>query len=398
MQEHVIYKNQKKLRCGYTTGSCAAAAAKAAAQMLLFGEEVKEVKLLTPAGIPLYLEIRDCLRGEGEVSCAVKKDAGDDPDVTDGLLIFASVKKSREQGIEIDGGTGVGRVTKRGLSQKIGEAAINKVPKEMIRKELLELIRRSGYEGGLAVCISVPQGEETAQHTFNPRLGIEGGISILGTSGIVEPMSEKALTDTIYLEMKMLHENGLPYCYAVPGNYGIDFIGNDLHGDAKKAVKCSNYIGETIDAAIGLQMKGILLVGNIGKFVKLAGGIMNTHSRVADGRMEILAAHAGMNGASSQMVKQIMESLTTQEALSVLAKNRMLFHCVMESLIKKAADHVAQRTKGKLWTEIVIYADEYGILTATERSRELMTIIENLPAVPEGAEPKTSPSCEASNE
>lgn len=376
MQEHVVYKNQKKLRCGYTTGSCASAAAKAAAQMLLSGEEVSEVKLLTPAGITLYLEIRECERRESEVSCAVKKDAGDDPDVTDGMLIYASVSKSECPGIFIDGGRGIGRITRRGLGRTIGEAAINKVPREMIRKEVRAVQEAYGYTGGMSVCIFAPEGEERALRTFNPRLGIEGGISILGTSGIVEPMSEKALTDTIHLEMKMLKENGLSCCYVVPGNYGVDFLKNQLQGDEKKAVKCSNYVGETIDDAILLQLEGILLVGNIGKFVKLAGGIMNTHSRMADARMEILAAHAAMQGASKEMVKQIMECLTTQEALDIMAKDQKMMHHVMESLIEKAAYHVFQRTKGKLWTEIVIYADGYGIVAATGRSKELLEKIE----------------------
>lgn len=376
MQEQVVYKNQKKLRCGYTTGSCAAAAAKAAAQMLLTGEEVREVKLQTPAGILLYLEIRDCTRKETQVTCAVRKDAGDDPDVTDGILIYASVSKSEEPGILLEGGRGVGRITRRGLGRKIGEAAINKVPREMILREVQDLKDRSGYEGGLKVCISVPEGEERALHTFNPRLGIEGGISILGTTGIVEPMSEKALTDTIYLEMKMLKENGLRHCYVVPGNYGLEFLKNHMNADERKAVKCSNYLGETIDDAIQLQMEGILLVGNIGKFVKLAGGIMNTHSRVADARMEILCAHAAMNGAPVSLVRQIMESVTTQEALAVIGKDQELFHAVMESLIEKAAFHVSHRTKGKIQAEIVIYADEYGVTAATEGSRELFRKIE----------------------
>lgn len=371
MQEHVVYKNQKKLRCGYTTGSCAAAAAKAAATMLLSGEDVKEVRLGTPAGIVLHLEIRECTRTASQVTCAIRKDAGDDPDVTDGILIYAAVSRSESPGIVIDGGEGIGRITKPGLGRAIGEAAINKVPREMIQREMQEVKNRFGYEGGLDVCIFAPEGAKRALHTFNPRLGIEGGISILGTTGIVEPMSEKALTDTIYLEMKMLKENGHPYCYVVPGNYGIEFLKTQLHGDENKAVKCSNYIGETIDDAIQLQMKGILLIGNIGKFVKLAGGIMNTHSRVADARMEILSAHAAMNGASKEMVCRIMESVTTQEALAELEKEKELFCAVMESLIKRAAFHVSQRTKGKIQAEIVIYAEEYGVTAATDGSKEL---------------------------
>jgi cobalt-precorrin-5B (C1)-methyltransferase len=222
---------------GYTTGSCAAAAAKASAEMLLSGEEIRQVRLLTPKGIELYLELEEIMRKKSEVSCAVRKYSGDDPDVTNGILVYATVQKVEKKSkinsensvdlsekINLDGGVGIGRVTKPGLEQKIGQAAINKVPRKMICEAVEEVCRKYEYTGNLQVRLSVPEGAEVAKKTFNPRMGIEGGISILGTTGIVEPMSEKALTDTIYLEMKMLKENGTDWCYVVPGNYGMDFL------------------------------------------------------------------------------------------------------------------------------------------------------------------------------
>ena len=236
----------------YTTGSCAAAAAKAAAEMLLSGEEIRQVRLLTPKGIELYLELEEIMRKKSEVSCAVRKYSGDDPDVTNGILVYATVQKVEKKSkinsensvdlsekINLDGGIGIGRVTKPGLEQKIGQAAINKVPRRMICEAVEEVCRKYEYTGNLQVRLSVPEGAEVAKKTFNPRLGIEGGISILGTTGIVEPMSEKALTDTIYLEMKMLKENGTDWCYVVPGNYGMDFLRKKLHVDTALSVKCS---------------------------------------------------------------------------------------------------------------------------------------------------------------
>lgn len=287
-EQAFVWKDQKQLRMGYTTGSCAAAAAKAAARMLFTGEEIRQVSLMTPKGIQLYLDVEDISCSQDRVSCAIRKDAGDDPDVTDQVLVYAEVSKIEGNEILLNGGIGVGRVTRKGLEQKIGDAAINKVPRAMIREAVEGEKIRFGYSGGLSVIISIPAGVQLAKKTFNPRLGIEGGLSVLGTTGIVEPMSEKALTDTIFLEMKMLRENGNQYCYLVPGNYGSDFLRETLGYDGNLAVKCSNYIGESIDYAVRLGMEGVLLIGHVGKLIKVAAGVMNTHSRQADCRGKYL--------------------------------------------------------------------------------------------------------------
>ena len=201
MLERYVVKQNKRLRCGYTTGSCAAAAAKAAAELLLGGENPEQVELLTPKGILLTLTPEDCRRGETWAGCAIRKDGGDDPDATNGILVYARVEQDNGSEILIDGGTGVGRITLPGLEQPVGAAAINRVPRAMIQNAVEEICEAYDYRGGLRVVISVPQGEEIAQKTFNPRLGIQGGISILGTTGIVEPMSETALIKSIEVEM-----------------------------------------------------------------------------------------------------------------------------------------------------------------------------------------------------
>ena len=205
LEEYFIIKDNKKMRYGYTTGSCAAGAAGAAARMLLGGKPLSYARLMTPRGIELTLTLLDVFLSEEEVSCAIRKDGGDDPDATTGLLVYASVKKCREPGIHIDGGRGVGRVTQKGLEQPVGAAAINKVPRQMIEQEVEKACDEFSYEGGIQVIISIPGGEEVAKKTFNPRLGIEGGLSVLGTSGIVVPMSEDALIASIRTEMKMRH-------------------------------------------------------------------------------------------------------------------------------------------------------------------------------------------------
>ena len=374
-----IGRTRSGLRYGWTTGSCAAAAAKAAAQMLFSGEEIRQVRLMTPKGIELYLDVEDVTRMPERVQCAVRKYSGDDPDVTDGLLIYAKVEKGdgEPSGLRVilDGGIGVGRVTKPGLEQQIGQAAINKVPRRMITEEVERICRACGYCGEMKVTISIPDGEETAKKTFNPRLGIVGGLSVLGTSGIVEPMSEKALTDTIYLEMKMLRESGYSCCYAVPGNYGMDFLTDQLGINPDLAVKCSNYVGDTIDDAKLLGMKGLLLIGHVGKFIKLAAGVMNTHSRTADCRMEVFASHAAMAGADAAVVKEIMACLNTTEAVKIL-KGRGLLQDIMKTVMERITFYLRQRAGGELETGAVVFSGEEGILGQTENAERLLGLIE----------------------
>lgn len=371
----IVWKNQKKMRTGYTTGSCAAAAAKAAAVMLLTGEKIQNVRLMTPAGILLYLEIEHIERQNDFVSCAVKKDSGDDPDVTNGVYVFAKVAKNESGRITLDGGEGVGRVTRKGLEQAVGEAAINKIPRQMILNAVEEQMKLAGYDGGLEVVISIPEGKRLAAQTFNPRLGIEGGISVLGTTGIVEPMSERALTDTIFMEMKMLKENGASYCYLVPGNYGTDFLRESLGYDGNLAVKCSNYIGEALDDAVCLEMEGVLLVGHIGKLVKLAAGVMNTHSRQADCRMEVLAAHAAVAGAKREDVASIMECITTTEALDIL-KSAGILETTMRGIMEKIEEHMRHRVGDRVETAAVMFETSYGILGKTPLVDEIAASIQ----------------------
>ncbi len=383
-KEYEIGRTRSGLRLGFTTGSCAAAAAKAGTQMLLSGDEVRQVRLMTPKGIELYLDVEEIRRGPGSVRCGVRKYSGDDPDVTDGLLICAEVKKEepeapllaltgseQEDRIRISGGEGVGRVTRPGLEQPVGEAAVNKIPRQMIREAVREICEKYGYSGGVHVTLTIPGGERVAEKTFNPRLGILGGLSILGTTGIVEPMSEKALTDTICLEMRVLKENGHDCCIVTPGNYGSDFLKEKMGMDLSLAVKCSNYIGEAIDDAAMLDMKGILLVGHVGKLVKLAAGVMNTHSRQADCRMEVLAAHAAMAGADRDTVIQIMGCINTTEAIRIL-KERELLAPVMGTVMERIREALRRRAGENLSAGAVMFSTEDGILGKTEEADVLL--------------------------
>lgn len=364
----------KNLRCGYTTGSCAVAAALGAAEMLLTKKCVETVDLTLSEEITLNLLLENTERTEDRVRCAVRKDAGDDKDITNGILIYAAVSKT-EKGIVIDGGTGVGRVTKKGMDQPVGAAAINSVPRKMIEENLFNLCRRLHYEGGLQVLIEVPNGAEIAAKTFNPRLGIEGGISILGTSGIVEPMSEQALIDTISVEINMKKAEGKKYLLVTPGNYGLDYVRGNTTLRAELAVKCSNYIGETLDIAVEAGFEKVLLIGHIGKLVKLGAGIMNTHSRCADGRMEALAACGIEAGLDRDILSAVLKCNTTDEAVELLTEHNCL-EPVMDKLMIRIEKQMSLRVRGGMETAAVVFSNRFGLLGMTGKAAEMLEIKE----------------------
>ena len=366
-----IEKDGKRLRLGYTTGSCAAAAAKAAAWMLLFGKRRNSIGITTAKGIPLELDVLDISIGNGEVSCAVRKDSGDDPDVTNETLIYAKVSLTDEAGIIIDGGQGIGRVTKRGLDQPVGNAAINSVPRQMIHEGIEEVMRLADYRGGFKVIISCPDGERIAKKTFNPRLGIVGGISILGTTGIVEPMSEKALVDTIHVELNQRRASGFDEVLLTPGNYGSDFIKDGLGIDPERAVQTSNFIGDSIDICGKLGFKRALLVGHIGKLVKIAGGMMNTHSKYGDCRMEIIAAHAGASGAPASVISEILQCAACDDAVRILREfDGETERKTLKSIADRIHFNLNYRAGEELKIEAIVFSKEYGVLCATPNAAD----------------------------
>lgn len=371
--ERYVQKDGKQLRLGYTTGSCAAAAAKAAAWMLLTGKRKESISLDTPAGIRLELAVREISICDDHASCAIEKDSGDDPDVTNGALIFATVSYSDIGGVQIDGGEGVGRVTMRGLDQSVGSAAINSVPRRMIAENVEQVMHLLDCRRGLSVVISVPDGERLARKTFNPRMGIVGGISILGTTGIVEPMSEKALVDTIRVDLRRRRAQGSRYALLTPGNYGSDFIHHTLGLDLNLAVQVSNYVGDALDICNELDFRGALLIGHIGKLVKLAGGMMNTHSKYGDCRMEILAAHAAAAGASPETVEKILQCVACDDAIRLLRETP---YCAdtLARVTQRICFHLRHRA-GEMETGVILFSKEYGILGSSENAQTLLNRI-----------------------
>lgn len=370
MLEKYVSKGSKKLRCGFTTGTCAAAASAGAARMLLSGKVIENITVITPSGNSVTVGLTDIKKENDYVSCAVQKDSGDDPDVTDKILVYSTVSYEKS-GITVDGGEGVGRVTKKGLKQQIGEAAINPVPRKMIEEQLKTAASDYSYDGGLKAVISVPMGIQIAKKTFNPRLGIEGGISILGTTGIVEPMSEQALIDTISVELDVRRAQNEEFIIVTPGNYGQDFLRDNLGIAVDKCVKCSNFIGDTIDMCIEKGFKSMLLVGHIGKLSKLGCTIYNTHSRYADGRMEAFALCAALCGAERQVLDNILGCITTDAALEILKKEG-IFDETIKMLEKRIDRSLKLRAKGSIEIGMITFSEEYGILCKTENADNML--------------------------
>lgn len=374
------------MRKGFTTGSCAAAAAKASAYMLLTGKIKNQIKIITPAGIEFPADIVDIVRKENEVSSAVIKDGGDDPDVTSGCHVVARVSFPSQAFSEVDeekssskvhikGGRGVGLVTLPGLDQKVGMSAINSVPRLMIEKEVLEVCSLCDFKGSLNVEISVTEGEELAEKTFNPRLGIKGGISILGTSGIVEPMSSQALLDTIKVELGQKKELGNPIAVISPGNYGLDFMKENFDFDLDGAVKCSNFIGDTIDFVLEKGFDKLLLVGHIGKLIKLSGGIMNTHSREGDCRLELLAVAAFKAGCKNQTINKILSSISCEEGCKIIKEESLeALNKTMKIIMEKILFYMERRAhaagrENKLQIECMTFCNSLGLLAESSCAR-----------------------------
>ena len=372
--EHYIRSGQKLLRCGYTTGTCAALGAAGAARLLLTGRAPETVGLRTPKGIVVEVAPQFCrLCSETTAECAIIKDGGDDVDATTGLPVIAAVTLLADapRTVTIDGGTGVGRVTKPGLDQPVGAAAINHVPRQMITEALLKEAETAGYSGGFAVVIRIEGGKDAAKRTFNPHLGVVGGLSVLGTSGIVEPMSQQALLDSLQLE---IHQAALQSRRLIlaPGNYGLDYLAAH-YPELREIpiVKISNFIGEALDMAAAEQFGEVLLVGHVGKLVKLAGGIMNTHSKQADCRTELFCAHAALCGADTVPCRALMDAATTDACLDILDAAG-LKTTVMASLLQAVQLHLDRRAAGAFTVGAVLFSNQSGPLGQTTQAKTLL--------------------------
>lgn len=345
----------KTLRSGYTTGTCAAAAAKGAALALL-GQRTGTVAVTTPQGRTLTVPLAHVTVAGPAAHCTVIKDAGDDPDITDGAAISAEVSLQPGGAVTIAGGTGVGVVTKPGLAVPVGEPAINPGPRQMITLALRQVLPPGQ---GAMVTISIPAGEKLAARTLNPLLGIEGGLSVIGTTGIVEPMSEEAFKHSLTPQIDVARAAGYDSLVFVPGKLGQDAACRRFHLPADAVAQTSNFIGYMLEEAAARSVRRVMLFGQAGKLVKVAAGIFHTHSRVADGRLETLAAYTAAAGASAPVVRRILACTTTEAAQAVLAEQGLT--AVWPQIAQRASARAQQHVFGKLTVGTVI-VDMHGRL------------------------------------
>ena len=364
------YVNGKKLRKGFTTGTCATAATAAAISMILNQDIEEKVTVSTANGVEVTMDIKNPSFGELTASAAVEKDGGDDADATHGLLIYSTVTLLPDSTeIIIDGGEGVGRVTQKGLKCDVGMAAINPTPRAMIEKTARQLL---GPDCGAEIIISVPGGEETAKLTYNSRLGIVGGISILGTTGIVNPMSEDSWKASITIELTMLYNQGYRSVVLAPGNYGEDFATNVLGIPPHRIVNMSNFVGHVLKEVQRIGFTRVLMVGHMGKFVKVAGGIFSTHSKDSDARMEIIMANLALLGAPVELLEKVDQCITTDAAGTLIEEYHYEeVYQVLVDKMKFRSERLLRNRKPEVSIDVVTFGTEVGYLASTQTLEEI---------------------------
>lgn len=347
MLDLYVMSGGKKLRCGYTTGSCATAAAKAATIMLFNDIILDNVEIMTPKGIKISIPINSIEKGKDYCTVSVIKDGGDDPDMTNGMEIYARVEK-QESGFTLTGGEGVGVVTKDGLAIKKGLHAINPTPRKTIEEAVRDNLPTNC--NGIKVTISAPQGVEIAKKTFNPRLGIVGGISILGTTGIVKPMSEEALKESIRIEINQKGK-GKEKLVLTFGNIGEKCAKDNGFND-DEIVIISNFVGFALECCDEVNIKEVILIGHIGKLSKVAYGCFNTHSRVNDVRLEVIALELALLGYDTELLKSVLEQKTSEGAVKFLGNG---YEELYNNIGNKIVERMKIYTYGKMKCDAIMY-------------------------------------------
>ena len=355
----------KKLREGFSTGSCMTGGAAAAALWLTTGTCPEVVEVETPIGRTLYLDVIPKEKGV----CGIVKDAGDDPDVTNGSEVITKVELLPEDGaITFVGGDGIGTVTEEGLKLPVGEPAINPVPRQMTERALRKIIG----DRGAVVTVSIPGGEELAKKTFNPRLGVLGGLSVLGTTGIVRPMSEEAMNDSLLVELDMYARQGHHAILFVLGTTGENAL-KAQYGEFRCILQVSNYIGFMIEEAVERGFTDILIGGFVGKLVKVASGTMNTHSHVADGRLETICTHAALHGASRDVIEKIYSCVTTKAAMKIVEEEGLTD--IWKDMAERASAHCRKTAHGMARVGVVFLDAENRVLAESANVPEVLNAV-----------------------
>lgn len=374
----------KRLRGGYTTGACVAAGAKAAALYMQDSLTADVVEITALDGTRLLIPVKKIEKLAEDslapvIRAEVVKDAGDDPDITNGTSVFVTLTLARSEddlkavpGVSVrhehilfEAGEGIGHATKPGLSLSVGEPAINPGPRQLVHNSLLEAF---GSPRPCRVRIDIPAGRELAKKTLNPVLGIEGGISIIGTTGVLRPMSEEAFKESLVPQIKVARAAGFDTQIFVPGKIG-ERIAASWGLPEAGMVQTSNFIGYMLEAAAEIGLKRILLFGHIGKLAKVAAGVFHTHNRVGDARLEVLAAYSGAMGMPGEGIERILGAVTTEEALPVIAEYGL--ERVYERIAARASYRAERLIFNKVQVGTVLVTLQGELLGMDDRAREI---------------------------
>ena len=356
---------RRVLRYGNTTGACAAAAAKAAL-MALLDHPVDRVGVPSPIGVRFEILVKESKRlNENTGVAIVVKDAGDDIDATDKLEISATVKLTDDGKVTIRSGRGIGIVTKPGLPMPIGESAINPTPRRMIEESVKEVLPAGK---GAEVTLNIPEGEKVAAKTLNSKLGIVGGLSVLGTTGIVKPLSMEACRRSLVPQIDVALSAGYERLFFVPGNIGERITKRLFKPPEDAIVQTGDFVGYMLDKAKEKGVKEIMFLGHPGKLTKVAAGIFNTHHKVADARNEVVAAYAGAAGADASVINRILQSNTTEEAITVL-KQANLVAQVFDRIADRVSQRVSERVEHKIKISVILVSLDGEVLGADANAR-----------------------------
>lgn len=357
----------KKLKQGYTTGACAAGAAKAAATLFVKRILPEKVNIPLPSGGNLCLPVSEGAAVAGGARACVVKDGGDDPDNTHGLCIWTEViPEPLNREISFQAGPGVGTVTKPGLQVPVGEPAINPVPRRMITQALREILP-PGW--GAKVTVFVPGGEQAARKTLNPKLGVIGGISILGTTGIVQPMSEEAYKSSLIPQLVQSQTFGHKAIVLVPGRIGAKRAVESFGVPPEAVAEMSNFVGFMLMECAARGIKEVILMGHISKLIKVAAGNFHTHNRVADARLETLTAYCAIEGMAGDDLKKLMQCVTVEGALKEV--ERAGLQVVYRRLAEVAAKRATEHTYGEVKVGVVLLDMDGRILGIEDHAKSI---------------------------
>ena len=364
-----VADTRRALRYGNTTGACAAAAAKAAL-IALIDRSVDRVGVPSPIGVRFEILVESAKKLSDDTAVAtVVKDAGDDIDATDKLEITATVKLTADGKVTIRSGKGIGMVTKPGLAVPVGQAAINPIPRRMIEESVREALPAGK---GANVTLDIPEGEKVATKTLNAKLGVLGGLSVLGTTGIVKPLSMEACRRSLVPQIDVALSAGFERVFFVPGNIGERITKKLFKPPEDAIVQTGDFVGYMFDKAVEKGVKQILFLGHPGKLTKVAANIFNTHHKVADARNEVVAAYAGAEGADAALINQILQSNTTEEAITLL-KQANLSKQVFNRIAERVSQRISERVQQKIKISVILVSLDGEILGADKNARSSET-------------------------